>query len=146
MKLMHVNLKSMFLICCFSLFFVSCSSFNPPKMQDEPIICSDDAPVLQSGQKVKIMSWNVQYMAGKKYIFYYDQLDQEGNFLGKDIRPSSEEIALTLKGVAKIINQEQPDIIMLQEMDENARRTDYQNQLELLLPLISKSHLVDLSN
>lgn len=71
-------------------------------------------------------------MAGKNYTFFFED--------GADTRPSRQHINLTNAAVARIINDENPDIILLQEMDDGASRTDNQDQLARLLPLISKDY------
>jgi endonuclease/exonuclease/phosphatase family metal-dependent hydrolase len=115
-----------------SLLLTACTAFHPDAIQPETIFGTGSHPLLKPGQTIRILSWNVQYMAGKNYIYFYDLPD--GN--GPDKRPSAADIAATLKAVARVIRAESPDIILLQEVDDNARRTDYQNQLTLLLELI----------
>ncbi len=92
-------------------------------------MCARGAPKLKPGQEIKVLSWNVQYMAGKNYVFYYDRLDNQG----PDERPSTADIEATLDGVARIIAAEKPDIVLLQEIDESASRTDGKDQLQPLL-------------
>jgi len=115
-----------------NLLITACSAFHPAAIQPEKVFETGTAPVLLPGQKVKVMSWNVQYMAGKNYVFFYDLLDGSG----PDRRPSATDIATTLQEVARIIRQENPDIILLQEVDDGARRTDYEDQLARLLELL----------
>jgi endonuclease/exonuclease/phosphatase family metal-dependent hydrolase len=67
-------------------------------------------------------------MAGKNHRFFY-----EG---GRDERPSPEEIEATLAGVARVIREENPDVVMLQEVDDGSRRTDNMDQLARLLALL----------
>lgn len=100
------------------------STFHPPEEKPEAVTCGTKPTVLQPGQTVKVLSWNVQYMAGKGYHFFY-----EG---GADIRPTSADIEKTLDAVVRVIRDEDPDIILLQEVDVNARRTDYMNQIRKL--------------
>lgn len=107
-------------------------TFHPADREPEPITCSAQAPILLPGQPLKILSYNVQFMAGKNYVFFFDM----PNFDGPDERPSSEDIARTLKEVARIIRDESPDIILLQEVDDGAKRTDYDDQLARLLELL----------
>lgn len=64
-------------------------------------------------------------MAGKGYDFYY-----EG---GEDTRPTAENIDETIKEVARIIKEKDPDIILLQEVDDGAKRTDHEDQLKKLM-------------
>jgi endonuclease/exonuclease/phosphatase family metal-dependent hydrolase len=112
-------------------------TYHPDDLQIEPVVCLGDAPLIKPGQSLKILTWNVQYMAGKNYVFWYDRLDGSG----PDERPSSEDIASTLSAVARVIKDEDPDIILLQEVDDGARRTDYEDQLEKLLALLPKAYV-----
>ncbi len=100
-------------------------TFHPAAEQAEPITCANDAPNLQPGQTLKVLTYNVQYLAGKNHFFWY-----EG---GDDRRATPEEIAETAQKIAQLIRRENPDIILLQELDDGAKRTDYQDQLTLLL-------------
>jgi endonuclease/exonuclease/phosphatase family metal-dependent hydrolase len=74
-----------------------------------------------------VMSFNVQYMAGKNYVFFYDV---EG---GPDTRPSLGDVEITLDRVAKVIAAENPDVVMLQEInDEHDSRSHFVNQVTAL--------------
>ena len=105
------------------------TTFHPQDGQTEPIFCDANAPILQAGQTVKVLSWNVQFMAGKGYLFFFEV----PNDAGPDERPSPESIARTVDEVARVICEEDPDIVLLQEVDDGAKRTDYADQLRLLL-------------
>lgn len=124
--------KRLIAVVTINFLLAACTAFHPAAIQPEKIFGTGPDPVLESGQNIKLMSWNVQYMAGKNYVFFYDLLDGSG----PDKRPTAVDIAATLKEVARVIRAENPDIILLQEVDDNARRTDYQDQLALLLELI----------
>ena len=106
--------------------------FPDAPTQVEDVICTDDTPTLNAGQQVKILSWNVQFMAGKGYTFFFEH--------GTDTRPTAEDITLTLDEVARIINDEDPDIVLLQEMDNGAARTDHEDQFLRLSKLISQDY------
>jgi predicted extracellular nuclease len=112
------------------------ATYHPSNVQQETVNCGENAPTLKAGQQLKVLSWNVQYMAGKGYVFFYDLLDNSG----PDTRPSKDSISLTIKEVARIITRENPDIILLQEIDEGAARTDQEDQLKRLLGLINKDY------
>lgn len=101
---------------------------HPKPVQAADLSCPDSAPTLRAGQAVRVMNWNVQYLAGRGYVFFYDTLNGDG----PDTRPSPESLARTLDEVTRAIRQEQPDLILLQEIDRDSRRTDYQDQLALL--------------
>ena len=107
-------------------------TFHPPALQAEPVVNQPGSPTLESGQEVKVLSWNLQYMSGKNYEFWYDHID--GN--GPDIRASKEDISTTFNQVAELIIAQNPDVILLQELHDNANRTDYEDQLQRLLTLL----------
>ncbi|RRV06225.1 endonuclease/exonuclease/phosphatase family protein [Pseudomonas sp. v388] len=83
---------------------------------------------LVAGQALKVMTWNIQYLAGKRYVFWYDMADGSG----QDERPTPEDVAYNLDEVARVIRDEQPDIVLLQEVNDGAKNTDYHDQLALL--------------
>jgi endonuclease/exonuclease/phosphatase family metal-dependent hydrolase len=124
------SISSIILILIILIALVRLVTFHPLDIQSEPVVCPASALILKTGQKMKILSWNVQY------VFYYDLLDNTG----PDERPSSAEITKTIQEVARIIKSENPDIILLQEIDDGAKRTDYQNQANRLLSLLPKEY------
>lgn len=106
-------------------------TWHPPRHERMPVSCNaKDAapPTLVPGQALKVMTWNIQYLAGKRYVFWYDMADGSG----PDDRPTPEDIAYNLDEVARVLRDEQPDIVLLQEVDDGAKNTDYVNQLALL--------------
>ncbi len=107
-------------------------NFYPEDLQEGPVICPNTSRTLVSGQKIKILTYNIQFMAGKKYFFFF-----EG---GPDSRPSFEDVTLTTGKVAEVIRDEGPDIILLQEVDDGAKRTQYEDQLAELLSLLPEEY------
>jgi endonuclease/exonuclease/phosphatase family metal-dependent hydrolase len=106
-------------------------TWHPARHERMPVSCNakDVAPpTLVPGQALKVMTWNIQYLAGKRYVFWYDMADGSG----PDERPTPEDIAYNLDEVARVLRDEQPDIVLLQEVDDGAKKTDYVNQLALL--------------
>ena len=104
------------------------TTFHPSPKQAEAVDCRTEMPTLQPGQSLKVMTYNVQYMAGKNYFFFY-----EG---GSHERPLAEDIGQTLERIADIVREEEPDVILLQEVDDGSKRTDYEDQLAQLLQLL----------
>lgn len=100
--------------------------WQPAPREALPVACQNPAPPLQAGQPLKVMSWNVQHLAGKRYVFWNDQGQ------GSDTRATAEDLAFTLDEVARVIRAEQPDVVLLQELDKDAKASDYQDQLGLL--------------
>ena len=124
-------IRLIFLAAALALLIWSIT-FHPPALQAEAAVNKANAPVLEAGQQVKVLSWNVQYMAGKNYEFWYDRLDGDG----PDIRPIKSDIEQTFNQVAELIIEQNPDVILLQELHDNAKRTDYEDQLQRLLAML----------
>jgi hypothetical protein len=106
-------------------------TWHPARHERMPVSCNarDAAPpILMPGQALKVMTWNIQYLAGKRYVFWYDMPDGSG----PDERPTADDIAYNLDEVARVIRDEQPDVVLLQEVNDGAKNTDYTNQLALL--------------
>ena len=111
-------------------------TFHPAKIQAETVACAVNTPILQPGQSLKVLTYNVQYMAGKNYVFFYDLPNQAG----PDERPSATDIDQTLREVARMIRAENPDVVLLQEVDDGSARTDYEDQLARLLALLPQDY------
>ncbi|WP_404940755.1 endonuclease/exonuclease/phosphatase family protein [Pseudomonas chlororaphis] len=101
-------------------------TWRPDAKESLPVACTGKVPSLVPGQALKVMTWNLQYLAGKRYVFWNDQAQ------GPDERPTLEDMAFSLDEVARVIRDEQPDIVLLQELDNGAKASDYQDQLKLL--------------
>ena len=92
-----------------------------------------DVPMLKSGQKIKVLSWNIQFLAGNKNNhFFFDD--------GQDPWPSIATRQKTLKQIAEVIFTEQSDIVLLQEVDDGAQRTNHEDQLAELMALLPKEY------
>lgn len=103
-------------------------AWRPAEREPVAAQCRAPAPQLQPGQALKVMTWNVQYLAGKRYIFWDDLPDTTG----PDDKPSAEDLAYTLDEVVRVIRDEAPDIVLLQEVDVGAAATDDQDQQALI--------------
>lgn len=98
-----------------------------PPVVDVIASCESEAAAWQADQPLKVMSFNVQYMASKNYVFFYDV---DG---GPDSKPSRAHTEWTLDRVAEIIRDENPDVLLLQEInDEHDSRTHYVDQVTQL--------------
>ena len=119
--------------------WVYLTTYHPDEIENESIISLAPAPQLQPGQQLKLLSWNVQFLAGRpNNNFFFDG--------GSDPWPSQEMVTETVTAVASIIRQENPDIILLQELDDGAERTRYQDQLQQLLSLLPEQYAVHTSS
>jgi len=125
-RLLRNVLLSLLLLLALLWLFADYLSWQPSPREPLPVACQGGSQPLRADQPLKIMTWNVQYLAGKRYVFWYDQ----GH--GSDTRPSVEDLAFNLDEVTRVIRAEAPDIVLLQELDNNAKATGYQDQLTLL--------------
>ena len=105
-------------------------NFDPPDEMPERVVVYENVPpkTLSSGATVRVMTYNIQFMAGKNYVFFYDLPD----WSGPDVRPSLADVRASADGIAKMILEVDPDILLLQEVDDSAKRTGYADQLDLL--------------
>ncbi|MGY1890231.1 endonuclease/exonuclease/phosphatase family protein [Pseudomonas sp. SDT291_1_S447] len=101
-------------------------TWRPDARETLPVSCTGTPPTLVPGQALKVMTWNVQYLAGKRYVFWNDLAQ------GNDEAPTLEDMAFSLDEVTRVIRDEQPDVVLLQELDDGAKASDYQDQLKLL--------------
>jgi endonuclease/exonuclease/phosphatase family metal-dependent hydrolase len=120
----------------FLILGVLAFGYYPKAEQEEAVTKLANAPLLSSNQSFKVLSYNVQFMAGKDYVFWFDVPDANG----PDNRPSPDAIQRTTEDVAKIIIDENPDFVFLQEVDDGAKRTDKQDQLKALLALLPDNY------
>ncbi len=115
------------------------TTYHPNAIEDETIFSLTTAPQLKPGQQLKVLSWNLQFLAGRpNNNFFYDG--------GSDPWPSLQTVMANAKAVATIIVQENPDVILLQELDDGAERTHFQDQLQLILSLLPADYAVHTSS
>jgi len=121
-------------------------SYGPADVERLEVACSADAPAWSPRSPLKVMSYNVQYMASKNYVFFYDvdvnnpeRVDAVAK-ANKTLasQPSKEHVFWTLDQVAEVISNEDPDIVFLQEMngteDSRTYYIDLLNELRARLP------------
>jgi hypothetical protein len=112
--------------------FLWFGNYHPKAVETAKVSCPEDAPALASGQQVKALTWNVQTMSGKNYVFWSDLPNNDG----PDEKPSQEDITATFEETVRVIRAENPDIIMIQEIDDGAERTYYEDQMARLAEML----------
>lgn len=117
------------------------STYHPEELEKVEIHCASDAPELAAGQKLKILNWNIQYLAGKNYVFWYDTSDGTGTHT----RPETAEIRKTLNELLRVIREEDPDILLLQEVNVGAKNTDYMDQIQAIMSGLPKDYVCQTS-
>jgi endonuclease/exonuclease/phosphatase family metal-dependent hydrolase len=125
-RLLRYTLLGLLIVISLIAVMTYSLTWRPEARETAPVACSSQAPSLAPGQALKVMTWNVQYLAGKRYVFWNDLA------VGADDSPTPEDMAFSLDEVARVIRDEHPDVVLLQELDDGAKASDYQNQLKLL--------------
>lgn len=125
-------------------------SYWPAGTEVAAVQCTPDAPAWSADQRLKVMSYNVQYMASKNYVFFYDvDVEDEERLAAVEradkvlaSQPSEEHVYWTVDQVAAVIEREDPDIVLLQEVNgPDDSRTHYIDQTaELLARLPEKAY------
>ena len=128
-KLLFSLVFLVFLIGISFFAWIYFSTLQVNETESATFMNQPDAPILESKQSLKVLSWNIQFLAG----------NQNNNFFF-DGWPSMSSRQQILGQIARIIIAENPDIVLLQEVDEGAKRTDREDQLAKLLALLPKSY------
>jgi endonuclease/exonuclease/phosphatase family metal-dependent hydrolase len=111
-------------------------NYHPRPIEEEEPVNLATAPLLSPGQQIKVLTYNVQFFAGTSYSFFYDG--------GPDALVDPRDIEITIRDFAAFIAAQDPDFILLQEVDQGARRTAYLNEVELVqtaLPAELRNHV-----
>lgn len=133
MKILFRILSGLAIVVLALLVTIYAISYYPDDIQKEVVFNNPESPVLQPGQSLKILNWNIQFFAGNKNNhFFFDN--------GKDTWPAEPILNDILQKTADIIIAENPDVILLQEVDDGAARTYYHDQLDQLLKLLPKEY------
>lgn len=93
----------------------SLTPFLPPSLPDTP----------KDG--FEILSWNLQFAGSRKHHFFYDG--------GNAVSVPKTDVDNTLNAIQNVIATTNPDILMLQEIDRNSKRTHNIDQLRYLLDM-----------
>ncbi len=128
-RLLLVCLACVSLVVLLVAGVVYAISYHPHDIEPAEVACAADAPELPASGKLKVLNWNIQYMASTNYVFWYDMPANAG----PDARPAIEDVRKTIPEVARIIQEENPDVVLLQEMQEDAVQSHHINNLTELL-------------
>lgn len=99
-------------------------NFFPAPVMLVPVECQGIRRPLAPGQRFTVMSWNLQYAASRQYHFFYDG--------GRAVHADRAVVERTLGGIAQVLRERSPDVLLLQEVDRDSARTARIDQLERL--------------
>jgi endonuclease/exonuclease/phosphatase family metal-dependent hydrolase len=99
-------------------------NYHPRAVQQEE--CRNNkAATLAPGQSIKVITYNTQFFAGTNYHFFYDG--------GRDALVDPADVRKITADISAFLAHENPDFVLLQEVDCGARRTGYLDEIELLI-------------
>jgi len=137
--------KSLFVLALLSAIAIGVlwfRSYWPGETEMASVSCTRDAPAWKAQSHLKVMSYNVQYMASKNYVFFYDiDLEDSERLAAVEkankviaSQPVAEDVYWTVDQVADVIRNEDPDVVLLQEVNGgDDSRTHYIDQATELL-------------
>jgi endonuclease/exonuclease/phosphatase family metal-dependent hydrolase len=99
-------------------------NYHPRPVQQEECR-SNKAATLALGQSIKVVTYNAQFFAGTNYHFFYDG--------GRDTLVDPADVRKMVAEISAFLMRENPDFVLLQEVDCGARRTGYLDEIELLI-------------
>lgn len=134
--LKKIGLILVFVVGLFVCFWIWArqTAFDVPARADLEIQ-GPSMPVWDGQKPLRIMSWNIEFLAGKDFIFFFDLLNGQG----PDEQTTPEARQKSLRLISAAIQQQQPDILLLQEVDQGAERTDHEDELGLLIEALQDS-------
>ena len=102
-------------------------TWQPPAQQDAVVNCRARAAIVQPGQALKVLTWNLQSRA----------VSAPADGRAPQRRPGSAALAATLEETVRVLRDEQADIVLLQGLHDGAEVSGYQDQLALLQERLS---------
>lgn len=92
----------------------------------------EQTPVPSALAELRVMTWNVKF-GGGRIDFFFD-------CFGDRVLMDSAEVRESVEGLAAVIRAVDPDILLLQEVDVNSKRSVFIDQLQLLLDSTPLNH------
>ncbi len=124
-KIILIVIIILVLIVVGFLGFLTIIEYNPDDVETVEIIESDsDSKVLNKGDEISILTWNIGYGAlGDNADFFMDG--------GTMVNTADEErLYQNIDDISSIIAAEDTDIVMLQEIDRDSYRSSYVDEVE----------------
>jgi endonuclease/exonuclease/phosphatase family metal-dependent hydrolase len=90
-----------------------------------PYTASSLTSTIETPAELKVMTWNIRFGVGRLPWF--------GDSCGDNVIVQEKTVMDTLIKIAAFINDENPDILLLQEVDVSSKRTGYIDQVQWLL-------------
>ena len=99
------------------LGWLTATEYRPAAVEEADVVRAGDVESVKEGETLRVLSWNVGYAGlGRGEDFFMDG--------GTRSKPDSRETVLRyLGGISASIEEIDPDLVLLQEVDSNSGRT-----------------------
>lgn len=126
LKILLCILIVLVVLVCALLLWLSVNELKPEPVEDLEINAAEQSALIQPGQQLDILSWNIGYGGlGEGSDFFMDG--------GKEVKAADREtVEQYLAGIKAYIETDSPDVLMLQEVDIDSSRSYGINQAQEL--------------
>ena len=102
------------------LLYATIDDYRPDELTVQPTECVQD--VLSDSLDLSLLIWNIGYAGlDASMDFFYDG--------GKQMRPARDGVSRNLEGIENTLEEFNGfDLIMLQEVDQDSKRSDHLNE------------------
>lgn len=87
-------------------------------------------PAVSAPVRLKVMTWNIKYGAGR-IDFWFD-------YWGDRVQMTGPEVEANLRAAYALINEVRPDVLLVQEIEINSRRSNY---VDMVQGILESTHL-----
>ncbi len=117
------------------VLLASCDPFHTELEQSTPRLYEAAEPTAaEPPTSLVVMDWNVKF-GGARIDFFFD-------CFGERVLMTRDEVVTNLEGLAAKIREVNPDVLLLQEVDVNSKRSAFLDQLQWLLDHTELNHAV----
>jgi endonuclease/exonuclease/phosphatase family metal-dependent hydrolase len=113
------------LLIVLSIISAACDPFQTKIGNEVSLYMSDKPTEVSMPDTLKVMSWNIKF-GGGRIDFFFD-------CHGDRVIMEESEVINHMSKLAEKINELNPDILLIQEVDVNAKRSAFTDQVQYLL-------------
>lgn len=124
LKILKFVLIALLTVVLLAFVYIVANEYVPLAVEELQIEADGDAAYLRTDRPLKVLSWNVGYCGlGEGSDFFMDG--------GKNVKSANQDTVLKyMLGIKEYLRSEDPDLIMLQEVDTDSARTYHIDQTE----------------
>lgn len=124
-KILKITSYILIGLALFAILFLTYFTIIDYRPNDIELISKSNSEQTLDDSTFSIMTWNIGYAGlSDDMDFFYDG--------GSKVRPTEEVVKKNMEEIANYIRDNQTDFIILQEIDIDAKRSYYTNQVELV--------------